>query len=238
MTSNDKPPRGLFVAGTDTNVGKTYAAAMIVRTLVAAGRRVGAYKPAASGCRPDPATGELVSDDAVALWHAAGCPDTLESVCPQRFAAPLAPHRAARAEGRELDEGRLRRGLEPWLRCSDVIVVEGAGGLFSPLGRNLLNIDLAQSFGFPLLVVAANRLGVVHGVLATLIAARSYAPALPVAGVVLNDASPDSGDRSRRENADELRHRLQALDVPLVAEIGFGAREFVDGAWLQTLALG
>src|SRR5690606_5011568 len=90
--------RGLFITGTDTGVGKTYVAAIIARSLRIAGFRVGVYKPAASGCRVDGA--ELTSDDALDLWEAAGRPGSLDEVCPQRFLAPLAPHLAARAEGR------------------------------------------------------------------------------------------------------------------------------------------
>ena len=81
---------GLFITGTDTGVGKTYVAALIARSLAASGRRVGVYKPAASGCPRDP-DGRLVSGDAVALWEAAGQPGELEYVCPQCFAAPLGP---------------------------------------------------------------------------------------------------------------------------------------------------
>ena len=115
MQTNDLP--GLFITGTDTGVGKTYVAALIARSLVASGRRVGVYKPAASGCIRD-AHGCLVSDDAVALWEAAGRPSDLEHVCPQRFAAPLAPHLAARGEGREIDANLLRSGLDYWRsRC-------------------------------------------------------------------------------------------------------------------------
>ena len=91
---------GLFITGTDTGVGKTYVATLIVRSLLRAGHRVGVYKPVASGCRPE--RGTLVSDDALALWDAAGRPGELERVCPQRFEAPLAPPLAARAEGKEV----------------------------------------------------------------------------------------------------------------------------------------
>ena len=70
---------GLFITSTDTEVGKTHVAAMIARSLHAAGHRVGVYKPAASGCsRVD---GQLVADDAVAVWQAAGRPGELEHVC-------------------------------------------------------------------------------------------------------------------------------------------------------------
>src|SRR5829696_9945895 len=81
---------GLFVVGTDTAVGKTFVASRIAAALKRAGRKVGVYKPAASGCRR---IGRLlVSDDALALWEAAGRPGPLRAVCPQRFAEPLAPH--------------------------------------------------------------------------------------------------------------------------------------------------
>ncbi|MFH1264802.1 MAG: dethiobiotin synthase, partial [Planctomycetota bacterium] len=97
---------GLFITGTDTEVGKTYVAALIARALRKAGHRVGVYKPAASGCRlVDDA---LVADDAVTLWEAAGRPGELDRVCPQRFQAALAPHLAAREEGKRLDANLLR----------------------------------------------------------------------------------------------------------------------------------
>ena len=108
MTSKEVP--GLFITGTDTGVGKTYVAALLARSLSAAGYRVGIYKPAASGCRRDGQA--LVCDDAVLLWESAGRPGLLERVCPQRFQAPLAPHLAAKAEGRRLDPELLRRGLD------------------------------------------------------------------------------------------------------------------------------
>src|SRR5687768_6386371 len=104
--------RGLFVTGTSTEVGKTHVAAMIARALATVGRRVGVYKPVASGCRK--AAGQLISDDAVALWEAAGRLGELDRVCPQRFKAPLAPSRAAAMEGKRVDAQLLRWGLDYW----------------------------------------------------------------------------------------------------------------------------
>src|SRR5690606_32212131 len=126
-------PVGLFVVGTDTGVGKTYVAARIAAALSETGVCVGVYKPAASGCRREgPA---LVSDDALELWQAAGQPGELVAVCPQCFAAPLAPHLAAREERKEIDALLLRSGLDYWRARSEVIIVEGAGGIMSPMGE-------------------------------------------------------------------------------------------------------
>ena len=172
---------GLFITGTGTGVGKTYVAALIARALREAGKRVGVYKPVASGC--EMRGGALVSPDAVALWEAAGRPGTLEQVCPQMFAAPLAPHLAARAEGRRVDAAAAcATGIDFWRETSDIVLVEGAGGLMSPISDDDYNADLAAEFGYPLVVVAANELGTINATLQTLITASTYRDGLDVAG--------------------------------------------------------
>ena len=101
-------------------------------------------------------------------------PGDLEHVCPQRFAAPLAPHLAARAEGREIDGDLLRRGLDYWRSCSEIVLVEGAGGLMSPLGDDEYVADLARDLGFPLIIVSRNILGTINATLQTLITASVH----------------------------------------------------------------
>jgi dethiobiotin synthetase len=213
---------GLFVVGTDTGVGKTYVAARIVAALAQQGLRVGVYKPAASSCRRIGRA--LVSDDAVALWRAAGEPGTLKAVCPQRFAAPLAPHLAARQERKEIDSRLLRRGIDYWRRRSDIVVVEGAGGLMSPIGEFDYVADLAAEFGYPLVVVAPNRIGTINSTLLTLIAAAARPRPLPIAGIVLNDVAPHSnGDPSMKSNRMELELRCVP---PVLTHLSHGATLF------------
>ncbi len=213
---------GLFITGTDTGVGKTYVGALMARSLVQNGRRVGVYKPAASGCRREGKT--LVSDDAVVLWKAAGEPPDLDHVCPQRFAAPLAPHLAAREEGRQLDVGLLSRGITYWRERAEIILVEGAGGLMSPLGEDRYVADLAAEFGFPLVVVSQNVLGTINQTLQTVVAAKVFRQGLAVAGVVLNHARPPSAeDVSLASNRSELAARCSA---PILAEVAWGSDHF------------
>ena len=198
---------GVFITGTDTGVGKTYVTALIARAWRHPAGGVGVYKPAASGCNCD-AQGWLVSDDAAALWEAAGRPGDLEHVCPQRFAAPLAPHLAARAEGREIDGKVLRTGLDYWRTRSEIVLVEGAGGLMSPLGDKEYVADLAWDFGFPLIVVTRNILGTINATLQTLITASVYRDGLAVVGLVLNHpAPPPASDLSLATNRAELAAR-------------------------------
>lgn len=231
---------GLFITGTGTGVGKTYVAALIARSLRRTGVRVGVYKPVASGC--ERRAGQLISPDALTLWEAAGRPGTPEQVCPQMFAAPLAPHLAAQAEGRRVDAALLREGIRYWKETSDVVIVEGAGGLMSPISDDDYNADLAAEFGYPLVVVTANELGTINATLQTLITARAFrkgirystshpaasmvaspsenaACPLVVAGIVLNSPRRNLDDPSVLTNAYELSRRCY---LPLLATVEHG----------------
>ena len=215
-----KRPSGVFMTGTNTAVGKTFVAAALARSLVAGGQRVGVYKPVLSGCRrasivisePWTYVDDISDDDDVRLWLAAGASGDLRIVSPQKFHAPLAPHLAARREGRTVDAQLLRSGLRPWQESADFVIVEGAGGLFSPIADDELNADLAYDFGLPIVVVAGNGLGVIHSVLATLFAARAFRGGLNIAAVVLNDL-PGSSDESCSGNLAELERRCAPCPV-------------------------
>ncbi|TWU05076.1 dethiobiotin synthase [Stieleria varia] len=213
------PTKTVFVTGTDTDVGKTYVASLLARTLVGKCQRVGVYKPVASGCIPatimmvdgqpelNPGqsgdSGGMVATDAFELWRAAGMPRRLDDVCPQRFALPVAPPAAAAAENREVDAKLLVDGAAKWRSGYDWLIVEGAGGFMSPLADGLLNIDLYRQLGQPkLLVVAANRLGTIHQSLATCLAAQQLG--CEVSGLLLN-AVQSTTDSSCTGNAEQIR---------------------------------
>ncbi|MGC4005817.1 MAG: dethiobiotin synthase [Pirellulales bacterium] len=223
---------GLFIVGTDTSVGKTRVASVIATTLFAAGKRVGVYKPVASGCVPD-RCGVLQSDDAQELWHAAGRPATLAQVCPQRFLAPLAPDLAAREEGRTVDDALLIDELRPWCDGYDVTLIEGAGGLLSPLSESRTCLDLAAIVGWPLIVVVPNKLGAINQAAVTLVAARALAPNLPIAGVVLNHPTPrdERRDPSQATNRHEIERRCKTRVLSELAYRSAGFEEDVN--WLE-----
>ncbi len=231
-----KQPRGLFITGNNTEVGKTWVSGLIAQALVERGLSVGAYKPAASGGEWN--EGRLCSADVTHLWQATGRRWPIERICPQIFQAPLAPHLAARAEGREIDRQLLGSGFDYWLdrqaagEC-DFLLVEGAGGLLSPLSDDDLVVDLAHQFGLPLVVVAANRLGVINETLQTLFTAANYRGGLSVAGVILNDVTSPTDDASRASNLEELQARSPA---PILAHIRHGANAFPEPIDWQKLA--
>jgi len=211
----DRPENGLFVCGTDTEAGKTYIASAIARSLTAKGLSIGVYKPVASGCLWQ--EGQLVSEDATALREASACEDSLSSVCPQCFEAPLAPPVAAAKEGRNVDAELLRSGLGYWSQRCDLVIVEGAGGLLSPLSDHDSTVTLAAEFGYPIVLVAANRLGAINHVLQSLCVLEKHASDIPIAGIVLNQVDARE-DASYRSNAEEIRSRS---DVPLLGQVAW-----------------
>ncbi len=223
---NAKRLPGLMITGTNTEIGKTYVAARIAESMVAAGHRVGVYKPVASGVTVPGDPNHALSDPLV-LWNAAGQPGELERVCPQQFRAPLAPHLAAAAEGRSVDARLLREGLQYWQETSEFVIVEGVGGLMSPISDEDYVADLAAEFGYPLIVVAPNALGVINQTLQTLITAATFRDGLDVAGIVLNQAAPPdpSDDASLSSNRRELEQRCVP---PVVAELPWSADRFVE----------
>lgn len=225
----DRKTKTIFFAGTDTDVGKTYVASMAARLLYQNGVAVGVYKPVASGCQMQ--DGGLVAEDAVSLWHAAGKPRTIQDVCPQRFREPLAPPESAAMEGRQVDRDAMVCGLERWLSDDfDVCIVEGAGGLMSPIADGTLNLDFAHQIRPDrVIVVAANRLGTIHQTLATIAAAKLNG--LTIDGIVLNQATPD-GHRSQETNAEQI---ASFCDVPVLAELGYDDSD-CPGAFAQWLA--
>ena len=197
---------GLFVTGTDTGVGKTWVAAILTRLLVQRGLRVRPRKPVESGC----ASGEdvLLPQDAVALWEAAGGTESLQQVCAYPLRAALSPERAAALEGRTLNLDQLVTACRSGVGADDFLLVEGAGGLLSPLAAGTTNADLAAALRLPVLVVAADRLGVINHALLTVEALQHRA--LPLVGVVLNQTGPVTDPLM--DNAADLAHWL---DCPM-----------------------
>jgi dethiobiotin synthetase len=125
-------PKGFFVAGTDTGVGKTEIGRAICALMARKGLHPLALKPVETGCEPDR------PEDALALREACGSSQPLDELCPYRFRLPAAPLVAAEAEGARVDLLRIEEIVE---RAKAPIVVEAAGGLMVPLAREPLSID-------------------------------------------------------------------------------------------------
>jgi dethiobiotin synthetase len=152
--------RALFITGTDTGVGKTVLACLVTCLLREAGISVAALKPVCSGGR----------DDAKALAAALGGTLTLDEINPWHFRAPLAPLLAARRERRKVRLAAVRAHVRGMQKRFQIVVVEGAGGLLSPLGEDFNSRDLIAALRAVPIVVCPDRLGAINQVLLVLAA--------------------------------------------------------------------
>jgi len=225
----------IFVTGTDTNVGKTYVACLLIRKLRAAGLATGAYKPVCSGAEFD-AAGRPFWSDIVALRSAAGAELPLDLICPQRFLAAAAPNVAAEMEGLTVSNDLLLSGFAAWTTRGDVLIVEGAGGVFCPLSDQITVLDLATQIQAPVIVVAANRLGVISHTRLTVDCLRQSG--LDVAAVILNEAQvTDSADPAISTNSSQLSHWIPDVAILHVAFRGEAIRILHHGQALTNAFL-
>ncbi|MGO9578754.1 MAG: dethiobiotin synthase [Desulfobaccales bacterium] len=177
------PLRGVFITGTDTDVGKTWVAAGLTAALRQRGVQAVYFKPVQSGCPQE--GGRLIPTDADFARTLAGLDEPLEVLTPIALSLPLAPGVAAAQAGVEVDLGRIASGLKDLAARYEFLVVEGAGGLYVPLvGMHFLVLDLIRWLGLPLAVVAKSGLGTINHTVLTVKAAQ--AAGIEVAGVILN----------------------------------------------------
>ncbi len=237
--------RGLFVTGTDTDVGKTVLSAALLAAIAATGEPVAAHKPAVTGldepvaadprARPWPPDHELLG----AAAAMAG-----EDVAPLRFGPAVSPQLAAELAGRPLAREQVLDAALAALASAAgddgaaprTLIVEGAGGLLSPLADELTVCDLAAALRLPLLIAARPGLGTINHALLTLQAAR--AAALTVRAVVLTPwpAQPSRLERSNREAIERFGFvevaTLPRADGPDLSELARIGEELPWRRWL------
>jgi dethiobiotin synthetase len=189
--------RGLFVTGTDTEVGKSVVAAAVCAGLAARGERVAAFKPAVSGLDDEPSE---FGHDHELLASVANAGQTPEDVAPWRFGPPVSPHHAAELAGVQIEPLELVDAA----RGHELLVCEGIGGLLVPITPGYLVRDFAVDLGLPVVVAARTGLGTINHTLLTVEAAR--AGGLQVAGVVMTPwpDAPAEMERSNRATVERL----------------------------------
>jgi dethiobiotin synthetase len=189
----------IFITGTDTGVGKTVLTALLARHLRNCGVNAGALKPVGSGGRDDARTLQAAMNGAL----------TLEAINPWHFRAPLAPRLAARRERRRVRLADVLAHLRAMQKRFEVVLVEGAGGLLSPLGVDFDSRDLITALRATPVIVGPNRTGVVNQMLLT----REALPRAGAAGARIVLMSPQRPDASTRTNAGLLAEFFDAKKV-------------------------
>lgn len=201
----------LLITGTDIGVGKTWVARALGRALAGAGRRVVAMKPVETGCSDATAA----TEDGALLAAATGQTEPLAAL--HRFAASVAPALAAERAGEAIDLDALVLRIESLSKGADDVLIEGVGGLLSPITWEWNVVELARTLGAAALVVGSDRRGAINHALLTLSALELAG--VEVAGVVLTP--PPAPDDSTGINAGAIA-RLAGLDrvaeLPRIAD--------------------
>ena len=213
MTSRSAPT-GIFITGTDTEIGKTVVAGGLAAALKAAGINVGVMKPIASGGIQH--KGSIVSEDALFLKHAARVDDALDLINPICLRHPLAPSVAAEIEGVSIDLRQIDEAFAQLRRRHEFIVVEGVGGIAVPICEEMLVADMAQRFHLSLLIVARPNLGTINHTVLTVEFARSYN--LEICGIVLNASQEEPKGLAEETNPKEL---ARLTNLPILGTVPF-----------------
>lgn len=150
--------KALFVTGTDTDVGKTWASLALMRAWQNQGWVVGGMKPVAAGCIRQ--EGQWVNGDALRLQQHASLDIPYQWVNPYAFIQPMSPHLACGDV--EIDLHHIGQRLQAIRNLADVVIIEGAGGWYSPLDQSQFNADLARALNVPVVLVVGLRLGCIN----------------------------------------------------------------------------
>lgn len=197
---------GIFITGTDTEVGKTFVSASLLHSFKThyPHLQLTPRKPIASGCiwQAD----QLVSEDALSLQQAAQSTESLATICPYQFEPAISPERAIRQAGLTINIQDLTQTCQNGQ--GDLLLVEGAGGFYSPLARDGTNADLAKQLGMGVILVVGNRLGCINHFLLT--QAAIQAQELELVAVVVNDIT----DQADPNNLDDLQQHCRNQKLP------------------------
>ncbi len=231
---------GLFITGTDTGVGKTLVAGAIARWFRQRRYRVAVSKPVATGC-PHRREG-LVSEDAEFLAHCADSPHPLDLICPQRFAEPLAPAVAAERSKTPIDWPAIQRSLDLLSTNSQLMIVEGAGGIYVPIDGQITMLDLAVWLKRPAVIVARPGLGTInHSVMTVKLLQQA---GVTVAGVVINRYPAESAGPAEESNPRQIEKLAKVPVLCIVPDEPTAGHDLAPGVsaaieqvdWLALLA--
>lgn len=193
---------GLFITGTDTEIGKTFVCSLLIKILAEEDFKVTGMKPVASGAKN--VDGVLKNEDALSLIQASNVEADYKNVNPYVFELAVSPHIAAEQVGIEIDLDKIKKHFDQLQKISDVVVVEGVGGWYAPLNCYTTVADLAETLDLPVILVVGLRLGCLNHALLTAQALRQSG--LSIAGWVANHVEKDFS--SAEKNIATLKHYL------------------------------
>ncbi|NAT78587.1 ATP-dependent dethiobiotin synthetase BioD [Dickeya dadantii] len=201
-----------FVTGTDTEVGKTVASVALLQAARQAGYRTAGYKPVASGCEVTPQG--IRNGDALQLQANSSVALPYDVVNPLAFLEPTSPHIVSAVEKRPIAFSTLSDGLRALERQADWVLVEGAGGWFTPLSEQHTFADWVWEETLPVILVVGVKLGCINHAMLTAQAVRQAG--LRLAGWIANVVQPPG----RRHQA-YLQTLQERIPAPMLGEIPY-----------------
>lgn len=192
MQKNKPILKGIFITGSDTAVGKTWISCQLIQQLKHKVSSLKVRKPVESGCDVVLPGNQLKPADGNALFEANDHKESLQQVAPLRFKAATSPDRAARIEHQTIYLHQLQQSVTSNIQTEDFLLVEGAGGFYSPIAEDGLNADLARLLGLDIIVVIQDRLGAINQSLLTIKAIESEG--LVIKAVILNQINEHKDD--------------------------------------------
>lgn len=201
-----------FITGTDTEVGKTVASTALLQAAKAAGLRSVGYKPVASGCEMTP--DGIRNSDALALQRNSVLDLPYKQINPLAFLEPTSPHIVSAEENRPIEFVTLSAGLMTLREQADWVLVEGAGGWFTPLSASTTFADWVTLEQLPVVLVVGVKLGCINHAMLTAQAVK--ASGLRLAGWIANQVQPPG-----KRHAEYMATLQQRLPAPLLGEIPY-----------------
>ena len=209
--------QGYFITGTDTNAGKTWATIALMRYFRQQGKTVAGMKPVAAGCEMQ--DGRMKNEDALLIQENASLPIDYDLINPYAYQLPVSPHIAGINNPVKMD--KIAESFNVLKELAEIVLVEGAGGWYTPLNDSEDISDLAKALALPVILVVAIRLGCINHAKLTWQAIQNSG--LPCAGWIAVCVEPDM--LSRDEN---IRTIEMALKLPLLGVLPFLASADFD----------
>lgn len=219
--------KGIFITGTDTDVGKTYIAALIVKKMREDGLDCGYYKAAASGIERDE-SGRIHSD---MTWvqKVSGLSDDVELLCPYTYQRAVSPHLACKKEGLPVEMSVVKKQFEKVCALHPFVVMEGSGGILCPIRQDEKEIwleDIINELGLTCVLVADAGLGTINHTVLTIFYMR--AKKIPVNGIIFNHYHP--GNEMEEDNIAMIQN---LTGLPVIAKVEDHSENLpIDGARL------
>lgn len=208
--------KGIFVAGTDTGVGKTVMTGLLARFLCEKGVNVITQKWVQTGCQVESNDIRQHCTIAPCLYERVALNKT--NIEPYVLNKPCSPHLAAEKEQKRIDPERIKRAFRELDREYDQVLVEGAGGILVPLREDLLLADLVGDMELDVVVTVGNKLGAINHTLLTFEALK--ARGLKILGTLYNDLPGEDPEILK----DNKRIIAKISGVKTLAEIGYEPR--------------